>query len=317
MAQDSVAYAVARTRVKEKNLMNRETLELLLSSGETESYRILFGAGYGQGQEIYDYERLLDTERADLMAFVDEVTVEPVLGQILRSRYDFHNIKTFLKAALFDADYTKAQIRGAGRIDPDALRLAIMEKDLTKVDTDTAKLIQTLFDTVQTPQEIDVALDREYYRRAFAALDEGKIPEMRAVWETETDFINLITLLRVRRLSGGSEMFDRFYLPYGTISYRECLEILANGFDHAPAAYRTFFEGEEGQLKSGALDKCKDNMIYALLRDRRMDALSIYPLLAYVTARENEMKNIRLILSAKFYRLPADVVKERLRDCYA
>ena len=45
-------------------------------------------------------------------------------------------------------------------------------------------------------------------------------------------------------------------------------------------------------------------------------ALTIEPLVAYVYAKETEIKNIRIILTGKINQIEPQNIKERLRDSY-
>ena len=40
------------------------------------------------------------------------------------------------------------------------------------------------------------------------------------------------------------------------------------------------------------------------------------PVLAFVAAREQEMRNVRIIISGKLAKLPASTIRERMREAY-
>jgi len=40
------------------------------------------------------------------------------------------------------------------------------------------------------------------------------------------------------------------------------------------------------------------------------------PMVAYIYARETEVKTVRIIMSGKINGIEADIIKERLRDAY-
>jgi V/A-type H+-transporting ATPase subunit C len=42
----------------------------------------------------------------------------------------------------------------------------------------------------------------------------------------------------------------------------------------------------------------------------------VSPLAAYILARENEIKTVRILLSGKLNDLPENSIRERLRDMY-
>ena len=46
-------------------------------------------------------------------------------------------------------------------------------------------------------------------------------------------------------------------------------------------------------------------------------ALSPDPVIAYLMAKETEIKNLRIIFTGKINRLPENTIRERLREAYA
>ena len=52
------------------------------------------------------------------------------------------------------------------------------------------------------------------------------------------------------------------------------------------------------------------------VRVARFKALTIEPLVAYVYAKETEIKNVRIILTGKINQIDPENIKERLRDSY-
>ena len=46
-------------------------------------------------------------------------------------------------------------------------------------------------------------------------------------------------------------------------------------------------------------------------------ALGPEPVIAYLMAKETEIKNLRIIFTGKINRLPENTIRERLREAYA
>ena len=65
-----------------------------------------------------------------------------------------------------------------------------------------------------------------------------------------------------------------------------------------------------------AFEKWCDDHLTALLRSQKWEPFGFGPVVAYILARENEIKAVRLILSAKHNGIPEEIVKERLRKMY-
>ncbi len=52
------------------------------------------------------------------------------------------------------------------------------------------------------------------------------------------------------------------------------------------------------------------------VRGAKFKPLTLEPLIAYLYAKESEIKTIRIILTSKLNNIDADTIKERLRDAY-
>ena len=65
-----------------------------------------------------------------------------------------------------------------------------------------------------------------------------------------------------------------------------------------------------------AFEKWCDDYLTEVMRSQKWEPFGIGPIVAYILARENEMKAVRLILSAKINNLSEETVKERLRSMY-
>ena len=66
----------------------------------------------------------------------------------------------------------------------------------------------------------------------------------------------------------------------------------------------------------GALERRRDDYLLSLVKGRKYDVLTIYPLLGYLFARDREAKAVRLILTVKRNGLDDAVIQERLCELY-
>ena len=75
--------------------------------------------------------------------------------------------------------------------------------------------------------------------------------------------------------------------------------------------------GAEALAESpSAFERWCDNKIIQTIKPQKYNPFSVEPLVAYVLARENEIKTVRIILSAKANNLPEDSIRERVREMY-
>ena len=80
----------------------------------------------------------------------------------------------------------------------------------------------------------------------------------------------------------------------------------------------TEFSESYDALKSGlsVFEKWCDNYLINALKPQKNEHFSIGPLVAYIIAKENEIKALKLILSGKLNSIDNSTIEERLRDMY-
>ena len=92
---------------------------------------------------------------------------------------------------------------------------------------------------------------------------------------------------------------------------------LSGLYSHTPLE-RAAQEGEK-VLHGGAqtaFEKACDDAVTAYLTQGKKVAFGEHPLIGYLYARESELTAIRIILTGKMAGLPAEVIRERLRESY-
>ncbi len=65
-----------------------------------------------------------------------------------------------------------------------------------------------------------------------------------------------------------------------------------------------------------AFERYCDNKLMELIRPQKSNYFGIEPIAAYLLARENEIKTVRIILCGKRSGIDDGVIRERLRDMY-
>ena len=83
--------------------------------------------------------------------------------------------------------------------------------------------------------------------------------------------------------------------------------LLTTVYDDATVALKESFS---------AFERWCDNLIIKQIKPQKYKTSSISPLAAFILARENEIKTVRILLSGKLNDLPENSIRERLRDMY-
>ena len=128
-------------------------------------------------------------------------------------------------------------------------------------------------------------------RTAVRAARTGKSQDflMKALVDTES-----LSSDALAKSSVQGEDAVREYLM--TTDYRDAVEYLSK----SPSAF----------------EKWCDDKITESLDPQKYEAFTIGPVIAYVIARQNEIKTVRLIMTGKANGLPEDSIRERVRRMY-
>ena len=65
-----------------------------------------------------------------------------------------------------------------------------------------------------------------------------------------------------------------------------------------------------------AFERWCDNRMIESLKSQKYETFSVGPLLAYLVARETEIRTVRIILTGKQNGFSDDAIRERIREMY-
>ena len=139
------------------------------------------------------------------------------------------------------------------------------------------------------------------------------------------DLTNVKTLLRVKKQNKGRDFLLSVAIDGGSID-KEALALLLNdAVDNIPSklGYTNYVdvlkEGVENYSTTGSaglLEKLVDNYIMDMMKGAKFIPFGVEPVLAYIYAKETEIKVIRIIMVGKLNNIAGEVIRERLRDIY-
>lgn len=325
---DSSAYI----RLQEKKLLKTADLERMADAPDKEELYRLLGqaaaydfASLGEG----DPERLLRRElrRAYEMAY--GLSKQGELVDILACRYDFHNLKVAMKAHYWEGDADRPTIE-ASRLPPERLEAAVAREgekhDLPQAYLDAVADCRRGFEAGGNPQEIDIVLDRAMYAYMLELCRELDCGFVTEYVRMGIDYLNLRTLVRVKNMQRGTAFLGRCLIPGGLCDTVAFLEAYSKppGALSASFAFKHFGEqvrqGVEAMEKTGnysGLERLLDNRLIEYTKQVKYLAFGPQVLFAFLVNKENEIRQIRVLLAGKNNRLDSGALRERLRENYA
>ncbi len=324
-------YAVARVKAMETHLLDQGQFERMINSSTTEeALKVLSETGYSAAvaelDDVHNFETILADELSYIFNIVLKISPIPELIGMLALRYDIHNLKVLFKAKFLGV---KSDLFiPAGSMDLSKLENAVSEDNFLLLPEKlrrAANAINEDFMINRDPQIIDLILDRVLYDQLIDAAREHNAPFLEGLFVRQIDLTNLKTLIRVKRMGLSRDFLARVLLPNGTLAVdrlaamiEEPLESLISMLaisDYADLVGEGVREWSE-KGSASTLEKLSDDYITTYLKEGKWVPFGVEPLVGYLWAKEIEIKNIRIVLVGKINRLPAESIRERIRDAY-
>jgi len=338
--QEEYAFANGRIKKLEKGLLNKDILDRMIKSSDIiSSLKILtesdlndysFDLNNPSNFEVSLNKELLHTY--DIIKSISKVSTFKFLYFTFASKYDFHNIKILIKSKFLKENSDKL-LSPIGTLEARKLSLAIKDEKYDDIPGSFEFLIKKTFseyDKSKDPEIIDFVLDKERYIMIFNKIKEVEIIETEELFfkrfiKINIDLNNIISCIRAK-IRGEKKTFTKeFLIPEGDFKIENIVEIydspLSSWFEKLiHTDYKDIVElGVSYFQKNNSLmelEKLRDNFILNFSKIGKYVTFGIEPLVGFITAKENDIKNIRIILSGKLNKLSPDQIKERVRDTY-
>lgn len=171
---------------------------------------------------------------------------------------------------------------------------------------------------------VDTWLDQVAWQRACSLADQTGNRFLAGWLCRRIDLINLEMLLRTRTMRAGRDILANALLPGGSVQTQQILDLYGDSLDaivayYARTPYAVLAEhcqnyGQKGQAARFGL--MADNLIMEHIRHARWTISGPEVPLAWVLARQTEIKNVRIILTCLRNGLPKAQARDLMRDSY-
>lgn len=329
------AYSVARIRALERRLLDRAKIETMLEAKSAQDVlKVLaetdYGPLIGEIKDVHQYEQILTGERKRIYDLLLKMAPQKEIIHLFAIKYDYHNLKVLLKAKYLDEDASDLLV-DTGTIAPEELGRMVVEEDYRSLPADYRKAVEAVksaYSQTGDPQEISFILDRALYANLMRLANEYKSSFLQEYFRVQIDLLNIGTFLRVKNLNKSREFMENILLDDGTLAkgvflklYHEpetvdALVSRLNMTVYAPIVE----EGARDWAKTHTtthFEKLADNFLLEHAKVAKRINFGAEPLLAYLIAKEIEIRLIRMIMVGKLNGIPIEEIRERLRDVYA
>ncbi len=320
MAKNEYIYAVARIRAKELSLFSTQTMERLMGTkSDAECVKLLKELGWGSYDTTAD--GIFTAEREKIWQLMGELVEDLSVFDVFLYENDYHNLKAAIKQACLKGEVPNIFLK-RGTVPVNLIRQAVNEKNFTLLPPAMQACAEEAYELQLKggdSQMCDVVIDRAALDAIYATGKASEEEIFAAYAEQKVAAANINIALRGSRLRKGREFFAKALAPCDTLNVFKLAEA-------AVANEEAVFGYLENTVYADAIDKIKesssafecwcDNRMMAKIKPQKYNAFGIGPLAAYILARENEIKSVRILLTGKRNGLAEEKIRERLREMY-
>jgi len=318
---EQYVYAVARIRSRELSLLSDSVMaQMSAAPSEEDCRKILSEKGWGN-PEISSEEMFRQEEKKTWQLIGELVPDRLHVFDVFRLPNDYHNLKAAVKECciggvhpgIFTTDGTvlaKNLAQALEQSDYESLPAAMRQPAREAKET----LLQT-----GDGQLCDVIIDRaglEAIRAAGAATGEPLLEEYGELTCATGD---IRIAVRASRTGKNRAFLEKALAECRTLDTAALAGAAQSGFE-AVCSYltHTVYEDAVDELKQSlaSFERWCDNRTIRQIKPQIHNPFGIGPLAAYILARDNEIRTVRIILAAKRNSLPDEMLRERVREMY-
>ncbi len=282
----------------------------LLSSGE---YALPAGAG------LAEIENILLAKRSDVRKLATDLMDEPV-AELFRARDDFANMRLALRRTLTDKELG-IDYSSNGNVPAERFEDIFGREDYYCLPFYLAEAVEEAvlgYYQNKDIRQIDYAIDSAHARHNIATALRLENQFLLELFRMQIDLTNIRTMLRLKFTE--SQLRDVF-LAGGYIDPRRlkhCIEIdyeaiapLFFASPYYPAIEQgvSYLAAEKSFLK---LESCCWEYVEGFLDSTDQISAGIQPVIAYLLKKENEIRTVRLLLTAKKNFLDTKLILDRI-----
>lgn len=316
---EKFVYENARIKSLESKLLTRQSLQRLIDSPSKQAaFKTLLDMGFGSGANAQqgDFDALFAAEEEKDVALLKEFNVSGALDAFLL-QYDFLNLKLLLKGFASGKNVDSGGPEGTKSFSE--LKELLSQND-DKLCGDMGEAIVKTRALVSagkaTPRAIDIVADKRMFAAQMAAAKDKLVKEY---FRVKIDGINLLALLRAKKLGLSEEFFKEGYIDGGKLDVKELFAASNDAlFDAVKGS--AFFEPFKKAVESAnviAFEVAADDILLSRVRARKDDMFSVAPILSYCLQKQTELKAAKLIVAGIKNGVDGAVIRERLRDVNA
>ena len=319
---EQYTYAVARIRALEVSLFSNSGIDQLMACQTYEQcLQLLSEKGWGDTETGLNAEAMLSREEEKIWEIVKELHIPMETFNVLSYPKLFHNLKAAIKAVCTEEVerhifYDDVSIPG------EEMLAIVKEKEFDRLPKEMQEAAGEAYESLlhtRDGQMCDVIIDRAALEAIKKAGREAKDAIIKDYAESTVAVADIKIAVRSAKTAKSLDFMNRAMAECDSLSVGQLSKAALGGMD----AVREYLQGTEYTEGADALaespsafERWCDNRIIQTISPQKYKAFGIGPVVAYVIARQNEIKTVRIILSGKQNGLSDESIRERVREMY-
>ncbi|MBQ0098861.1 MAG: V-type ATPase subunit [Oscillospiraceae bacterium] len=315
-------YAVARIRSREGTLLSNADLETLINQKDVVScIRFLSEKGFGDNAENTKPEKLLKAEDEKTWQFVRELLPDLTTLDFFLMPNDFHNLKVAIKCITRNRKADDFLLDG-GTVDAQFIYSCVEKRDYDSLPQHLSDVAQTAMKTLlQTSdgQLCDFIIDKACLESVYKCKEKNENEIIKLYCELFVASADIKIAVRCAKTGKSLDFILKYLVPCDSLNVEKLAKAAAKSVEDISeylleTDYKTAVDALQSSMS--AFEKWCDDYLTNAMKPQKWEPFSIGPIVAFVIARNNEIKAVRMILTAKTANIDTDVVRERLREMY-
>ncbi len=322
MRDTDYAYGVARVRANENSLLSpSDTEQLILATGYSDALRILADKGWQIPDSGTDFSAMLENESNKTWHLLTEAAPDIIVFNALIITNDFHNLKAALKST-FSNENPSLFFVEPSVMPAELIGEAVGTKNFDLLPEYMRASAEGAYDAIvrlASGRLADIIIDVAALNTKLHMAKESGNALLLDIAELACAASNIKTAVRSAKIGKDSEFMKRTMCECDILDSDGLIEAaLAGESELIGYVSTTSLSAAAEHLKSGAVafEKWCDDSIAEKVQSAKFTAFGPDPIIAYYINKDAEIKNARIILSAKLNNISPDMIRKRTRAVY-
>jgi V/A-type H+-transporting ATPase subunit C len=317
-------FASAQVRVLESLFLSKTLLADLANAKDfDEAVELLASTDYSLGQSgatFNDAEAMLSQKRTDARELFSNLIIDDQILWLVRAREDFRNLRLALRRKLTDKPIGNDYCND-GDVPADDFARILDEENYSPLPEYCKEAIEAAvlaYYEHKDIRQIDHAIDRYEAHHGVITAEGMKNEFLEGLYRIRIDLNNIQTMFRLKFteleernifIDGGYVELDKFKTGLDLGFEAVAPLFFATPYMQIVEAAAAYFTDNESFLK---LEQMCDSYMRGYLETAWQVTAGSQPIIAYLLIKEAEIRNVRLILTAKKNMLDSRLIFDRI-----